>query len=356
MTQSAQQGSPSAISSATVLVREKAVVVAKQSARMALSAWTMGAVGITSLIKHAELWRPSLAPLALPPILCAVVLMYAKGAEPQWGLVALTLLASALALTGVAVMSALRHTGYTTLIAAWSAPQSGKGGVISADDQYALRLGSVFLALAVVCALPLAFSGSVAFWLIVAFGALAVVFSAADAVRFRLAPLDDVLAALSLGPGLVVLTVLTQGQAMAARDWLIAVIFAGMAFGVIEGRRLSASVHENVRRGRSLASLIGSRSALLVAGGAMAVGFGLVVAMSVLPPTMPGALLALIAAPMALVALTGLDANHYGPSRRVAAYQLVRVYTWFGAALIIGLVVTLLVQGFIGAFVHSLVG
>jgi hypothetical protein len=59
---------------------------------------------------------------------------------------------------------------------------------------------------------------------------------------------------------------------------------------------------------------------------------------------------------MALVALTGLGISHYAPSRRVAAFQLVRVYIWFGAALMIGLVLTLLVQGFIGALVHSIVG
>ncbi len=113
---------------------------------------------------------------------------------------------------------------------------------------------------------------------------------------------------------------------------------------------------ENTRRGRTLASLIGARWALLVASGAMAVGFALVVLMSLLPPTLPGALLALIAAPMALVALTGLGVSHFAPSRRVAAFQLMRVYTWFGAALIIGLVLTFLVQGFIGALVHSLLG
>ncbi len=55
------------------------------------------------------------------------------------------------------------------------------------------------------------------------------------------------LAALSLGPGLVALTVLTQGQAMTALDWLIAVIFGCMAFGVIEGRRLGASTAWKIR-------------------------------------------------------------------------------------------------------------
>lgn len=356
MTQSAHQGSSSAISSATDLVREKAVVVAKRTARMALSAWAMGATGLAGLIEHSELLRLSLAPLALPPVFCAVILMYTQGTEPQWGLVVLTLLASAFALTGVAAVAATRHSGFTILIEAWSAPQPRKRRMINADDQYALRLGSISLALAVVCALPLAFSGKGAFWLVVAFGALVVVFFGADVVRLRAAPLDEPLAALSLGPGLVALTVLSQGQTMTARDWFIAVIFGCMAFGVIEGRRLGATAKENARRGRTLASLIGSRRALLVAGGAMALGFALVVAMSVLRPTLPGALLALIAAPMALVALTGLGVSHYAPSRRMAAHQLMRVYTWFGAALIIGLVATLLVQGFIGALVHSLIG
>ncbi len=46
-----------------------------------------GVNGLASLIEHAELFRTSLAPLALPPVLCAVILMNAQGVEPQWGLV-----------------------------------------------------------------------------------------------------------------------------------------------------------------------------------------------------------------------------------------------------------------------------
>ena len=88
----------------------------------------------------------------------------------------------------------------------------------------------------------------------------------------------------------------------------------------------------------------------------MAVGFALAVALAVAPPTLPGALLALIAFPMALVALSGLGASRYAPSRQLAAAQLTRAYVWFGLALTAGIAATLIVQGFIGAFVHSLIG
>lgn len=352
MTQSAQQGSPSGMSAASDRLRQRADV----AARLAGRGWSILATQGGQLRGRSALLRSPLTPLVAPPVLCAVVLLYAQGANPAWGLVILTLLASALALMGVGALTPRRRLALSALAEAWRPLRRGKTKPMSEHDRYATRLGTVALALAVICAAPLALASRSAMWLLAAFTLVALVFYGLEGVRPLLAPVDEVIAALCLGPGMVMLTVVAQGQVMTPRDWMIASAFGCMALGVIEGRRLITISGENALRGRTLAMLVGPRRALLVAGGAMALAFALVVMIAVTRPALPGALLALVAFPMALVGLSGLSVSRYAPTRQIAAAQLARAYAWFGLALAAGLAVTLIIQGFIGAFVHSLIG
>lgn len=352
MTQSAQQGSPPGISTATARLREGAEV----AARLAGRGWAALAEQFGQLRGHFALLRSPLTLLPAPPVLCAAVLLYARGATPAWGPVVLTLVSGTLALMGVGALPMRRQATPEALREAWRPQARGRVKPMSASDRYATRLGSALLALAVVCAAPLAFASRGAMWLLVGFALVVLLFYSANGVRPLLTPIDEVIAALCLGPGMVALTALAQRATMTPRDWLIAVAFGCMALGVLEGRRLSESPKETALRGRTLGARIGLRRALQVAGGAMALGFALVVALAVTPPTLPGALLALTAFPMALVALSGLGASRYAPSRQLAAAQLTRAYVWFGLALTAGIAATLIVQGFIGAFVHSLIG
>ncbi|HEX8730733.1 MAG TPA: hypothetical protein VF725_01625 [Ktedonobacterales bacterium] len=352
MTQSAQQGSPSGMSTATERLRGGAEVVARLAGRSR----TALAEQLGQLRGHVALLRSPLLLLPATPVLCATVLLYARGTTPSWGPVVLTLLSSALALLGVGALPVRRPLTLGALREAWRPQPRGRMKRMSASDRYATRLGSALLTLAVVCAAPLAFASRGAMWLLVGFALVVLLFYSVNGVRPLLTPIDEVIAALCLGPGMVALTAMAQRATMTPRDWLIAAAFGCMALGVLEGQRLSASPRETAQRGRTLGARIGPRRALLVAGGAMAVGFALAVALAVAPPTLPGALLALIAFPMALVALSGLGASRYAPSRQLAAAQLTRAYNWFGLALTVGVVATLIVQGFIGALVHSLIG
>lgn len=355
MTQRAQQGSPSEMSAATARLREKADV----ATRLAGRGWSELVAQATRLREHNALLTSPLAPLIAPPILCAVILMYAQGATPAWGHVILTLLASALALLGVGALTTRRQLALSALVEAWRVPGADVAAPkkpMSAHDRYATRLGSALLALAVICAAPLAFASRSALELLVAFMLVTLLFYSVVGLRPLLSPVDELLAALCLGPGMVALTVVAQGARMTPRDWLIAVAFGCMALGVVEGQRLSAAPKELALRGRTFVTLVGPRRTLLLAGGVMALAFVLAVALAVAPPTAPGALLALAALPITLVALSGLGVSRYALSRHLAAAQLARAYLWFGLALTAGLLGTLIVQQFISAFVRSLIG
>jgi len=307
--------------------------------------------------EHSALLRPALALLALPPIMGALAALFAQRVELQWAQTLLMFLSSAFALMGVgALPTGGRINGVTGWLDAWRAPRVGATTTSTAQDRYATRLGSVLVALAALCALPLAFGGVHAAQLLVGLGLVVAALYIFDEARRRIAPLDELIAALCLGPGLVALTVAIHGRPMNWLLWLVAVAFGCMALVVIEGRRLRATDAATAGERRTLVRLLGVRAVIVVAGVALAGGFALTVAISAGKTGFPGALLALTALPSALLGLSGLALSEYAPARRVAAAQLTRAYTWFGLALAIGIALTVVVQSVTGAFVHLLGG
>jgi len=317
--------------------------------------------------------RPALMALAAPPVLCAIALLAAQGVAIHWLLASLTLVASLLALAGVSALTSARRslTAEHDEEDKWSplrpaapthadkqAPQVD--AETAAQRSFALRLGLALLALAALCALPIVLTGTIAAALT---GALAIVVLAlygVDVVRQRSAPLDEILTPLALGPGLVSLTIVAQGQRMNLKDWLVAVALGAMAFAVIEGRRLrevrtmEATGAENARGQRSLATLLGPRAATLLIAVALLASYSLAMGIAALQNGWPGALLALISLPTALIGLSGLLLSHFTPARRAAARQLTWAYLWFGLALTVGLALTLLAQNIINAITLAL--
>ena len=317
--------------------------------------------------------RPALMALAAPPVFCAVALLAAQGIAIHWLLAALTLLASLLALAGVGALTTARRSATSERDAdnEWSPlrpaalmrtdEQAARPDTdVAARRSLALYLGLALLALAALCALPLVLTGMLAAALA---GALAIVVLAlygVDVVRQRIAPLDELLTPLALGPGLVSLTIVAQGQRMTAQDWLVAAALGAMALAVIEGRRLrevgatGATDAERSHAQRSLARLLGPRTATLLIAVALLASYVLALAIAAPQHGWPGALLALISLPTALIGLSGLAISNFTPARRAAARQLVWAYLWFGLALTAGLALTLLAQNIINAITLAL--
>ncbi len=321
----------------------------------------------------AALIRPALMALAAPPVLCAVALLAVQGVAIHWMLAALTLLASLLALAGVGALTSARRrmTSERDADDEWSplrpaaptradsqAPQAGAD--TAALRSLALRLGLALLALAALCALPIVLTGTIAAALVAALAIVVLALYAVDVVRQRIAPLDEALTPLALGPGLVSLAIVAQGQRMNLQDWLVAAALGAMAFAVIEGRRLrevgamEATGAERSHTQRSLATLLGPRTATLLIAVALLASYILALGVAAQQNGWPGALLALISLPTALIGLSGLALSHFTPARRAAARQLAWAYLWFGLALATGLTLTLLAQNIINAITLAL--
>lgn len=293
--------------------------------------------------------RLQLAALAAPPVFCALALLFVQQAPVNWLVAGSELLAAMLALLGIAALASTHRL-----------PPDTEG-----RRQAATSLGVTLLALAALCALPILLSGMLASLLALALGVVAFLLYGVDSVRPRIAPLDELLTPLCLGPGLFCLTILAQGQRIARAEWLVVIALGGMAFAVVAGLRLRgarvaerdvAQVVDDVHTPRTLATVLGSRGASALVGIALLVSYAVVVVIAVPRGGWPGALLALTSAPLALLGFSGLAASAFAPARRVAASQLLRAYLWYGLALAIGLALTLITQEIIHATVQTLGG
>jgi 1,4-dihydroxy-2-naphthoate octaprenyltransferase len=365
MNQSAQPGAQSAMPDvATAEASARQQGKADVASQPMTGAWSVVTTRLGRLNGKGALIRPALLPLAAPPVLCAIALLFAQGVAIHWMVAAFTLASGLLALAGVSALVAGRRLGAATADDdEWSPLRleadtrtDAQRADAAALQLFATRLGAALLALAALCALPVALRGAIPAALVGALGVAAIALYGVDIVRQRIAPLDEIIAPLCLGPGLVSLTIVAQGQRMNARDWLVAAAIGCMALAVIEGRRLRATGAETAVARRTLASLIGPRNAVILVGIALLASFACALGVAMPKSGLPGALLALSALPAALIGLSGLAVSRYTPARRAAANQLAQAYSWFGLALAAGLALTLVARDLTGVIVRALGG
>ncbi len=350
MNHRAQPGAPSGKGvSAGATTPTQQIPKADRVAKILSDFWTRASAQLVLLMDNLPLARPALLSLALPPALCGLALLFARGVAIDWAVALFALLSSVLALASVSVLIAGQSFSHAA-----SAPFESRAQ-LSSQQRYALGLGAALLALAALAALPVALRGNSAALLVVGAGVLAIALYTPNMVRKRIAPLGDLLAPLSLGPGLVALTVVAQGQRMDAREWLAASAIGCMALAVVVGRHLGAQGDAAQSR-RSLLGLIGQRNATLALGAALLASFALAVALGSMKSGLPGALLALSAVPTALLTLSCLALSQYAPARQAAAGLLIRAYSWFGLTLAAGLTGAVIAQRIISAIVRAFGG
>lgn len=362
MNQRMRPGAPAAMSETAAAEAANRQSLRADAVIQALTgAWTKGSAQLLTFKDNSALLRPGLATLALPPVLCALALLFAHGVEIQWAPAIFTLLASVLALAGVGTLASRQRSAGTDAVEdTWSqlrpaAPMpTDMTSARAARQRYANQLGLAQLGLAALCAIPVALRSGAAALLVVGLGLAVIALYAVDAVRSRIAPLDEIIAPLCLGPGLVSLTVIAQGQGMVGQDWPVAIAIGCMALAMIEGYSLRATASQQGRR--TLATLLGQRGAVIVVGVALLVSYTLAVVISVAGPGLPGALLALTALPIALISLSGLVVSVYAPARAAAATGLAQAYGWYGLALAAGLTITVISQQITGAIVRAFGG
>ncbi|HEX8996798.1 MAG TPA: hypothetical protein VF812_12280 [Ktedonobacterales bacterium] len=367
MNHSAQPDTQSALPSA--IATEQAQLPPESdeaSAQKFRTRWAIVGEQAARLARNTAVARPDLAMLALPPVLCGLALLFAQGATIDW-LIAICLLVSSLcALAGIGAFSAARRHAATQAPQEWSplrplaidAPE-GSGEPSVAHEADATRIGIALLVIAAITAAPIALRGAAPALLVLGLGAVVVAFSVFARPLRRVAPLDEILTPLCLGPGLLSLTILANSEQMNAQDWLVACAIGAAALAVVVGARLRAhgeSSEAASQSRRTLVTLLGHRGAVVLLGGAALVGNAFVLVVGVVQPGLPGALLALTAAPLGLLGLTGLAVSSFAPTQRKAAQQLARAYSWFGLALAVGITATAVTQQITSAIIHTFGG
>ena len=375
MNQSAEPDAESAMRPPTTTESPQRPARARFGGAAAHAAWASATGRVSSLRAGAAVdslgvaaraLRSAQPTLPLPALLCGLALVYAQGAQIRWSIAIFLLLASLAAEAGLAALRFGRSPARDESALAWSPLHAGieppapqEVTRLAAQGALAGRLGIALLVLAALCAAPVALVGAAPAALIVGLGVVAIAVFTFDRVGQVIAPLDGLIAALSLGPGLLALTVLAQGQRLTQPDWLVAAALGCVALAVVLGRSLVERDGEPdgaAPARRTLTRLLGARGVLALLGVALLAADALTLAVAMPRAGWPGALVALLTTPLAVLGVSGLAISHYAPARREAARQLAYVYTLFGVALAAGLALTLIVQGLIRTFVTLLGG
>ena len=274
-------------------------------------------------LSQPRLWRFGLLPIAV-----AVAVLITAGSPISWGLVIAEALATVCALAGWATLRA-------------SGPASGPASQNGAP-QRDLAVGAGLLVVAALAMAPLLASAA---GTTLALGALALAVIALDLAPaiLRVRPPRAVqviarraLAPVLLGLGLVMVTALAQRARPNTTLWLLGLALSLLTFAAIQAHGMV--VDGAIADAKSLwpHPPIPLAATLTLAG-------ALVIA-AALPTGAPhGLLLALVALPVALVAVTGLWRSTFIPARAWAAHRVGTVFTVVALALTVGALVSAMV-------------
>jgi hypothetical protein len=280
------------------------------------------------LFPNAQFWTWR---YALLPIAAAASLLIVAGIEVSWGLVIVEALAVILALT------------------AWSLARSYRPGVSGLGS---LILSGVLLVLAAVGAVILAQHATLVIPLgIVAVALLALnllpIYTSIQVPDIVKLPARLALAPALIGIGLFVITASAQSARMTTAMWLLGLVMSLLACAAELANVMASETSVEQGSSRWLRAWPLLALALLLSGAA--------VVWVALPLGEPhGVLLALLALPTALVAVSGLAHSTYLPARTWAARRIGAIYTYVGLAITVGALASFAVGAAVDALTRSL--
>jgi hypothetical protein len=271
-------------------------------------------------------WRYALLPIAV-----AVSLLIVDGHVVSWGFVIIEALAAILALAAWSVARASRHGA------------SSLGSLILSGALLLLAaIGAVVLASRSILVIPLGIVAAalLALSLLPTFTSVRVPAGVALVARLALAPA-------LIGLGLFVVTAQAQGARMTTALWLLGLMMSLLACAAELASMMAsdAAVQQGATRWLRAWPLLAAT--LLLSGVA--------VVWVALPLGAPhGVLLALLALPTALVAVSGLARSTYLPARIWAAQRIGAIYTYVGLAVTVGALTSFAVGVAVDALARSL--
>jgi 1,4-dihydroxy-2-naphthoate octaprenyltransferase len=281
--------------------------------------------------------RPGALLVGLTP--AAATLLYIWG---QTG--SLDLLIGLCTLTGVACAiggASLIDTYLDARRAAWTLQEPRA-------SRRTLLAGFALLLLAGLAGIPLALAGG---WPVLALGgcglALAVFYTATTRA-LKLSPLGDLALFLALGPGIVLLTALSQSRPLSGPLWLLGFSLGVFALAIPYARHLRDRNADVEYGRRTVAALLGQTGGRMALVASFAFGYSLLVALAVPVGAPHPALLAFLALPAVAIAITGAFRASEIHSRhlvmRAAFHAYVLIVAWLLAGLLLNSVY-LLVTG-----------
>src|SRR5579875_2248633 len=299
---------------------------------------------VRALIAWVRLAHPSTLLLSTMPVLVALAALWARGGRFSWPLAACAFFGVGLAHAGANILD--EYLEYARRVHTWnhfldndpnSAPLLARVPVYHLD---ALRVSVVVLALGALAGVPLIISGGWRVAVIGVIGLLIAFFYSATNFALKRIPIGDLAVLLALGPGVLAATIFSQRATPTFPEWLLSVGLGCFALAVALVSHLRDPRADVANNYRTLVLLVGERATRVICGFAFFGAFAFTIAAALLPGAAHGVLLAVVALPYTLIALTGAARASSLTTRALAFRSAIRAYATYALALVIGLAAT----------------
>jgi len=273
------------------------------------------------------------------PVIVALTLLWAQGAQLALLPALCTPLAATLVLAGANMLDeyldyeryaahgpVLRGTETrTTLLETSSIPPLD-----------VLRGSLALFAAGALVGLPAVLAGGPFVLLLGLLGVAAAFLYSATNYSLKRLPAGELVVALALGPGLVAITLLAQKHHITGADLLLGLALGFFALAVLEATHLRDSAADRRSRRKTLVILLGERGGRLLCAFCFLAAYAMAVLVALQPGMYRGALAALFSTSIAVVPLTGaLRARAIG-ARQLVVSQTLSAYAYFTLWLALG--------------------
>lgn len=202
----------------------------------------------------------------------------------------------------------------------------------------ALRVSLGILALSTLVGIPVAIAGGIPVIVLGIISITAVFLYSATNIALKRLPVGELALLLTLGPGLVIATMLSQHAHLSLESLVLGFALGLFAAAVVEAAHLR-DVDIDTRSGRrTLPVTFGTRATRITYIVCIVAAYVLVLVAALIKGSVAGTAAAILALPTTLLALTGTVRALSVNTRHVAVVQTLRAYIAFAAWLGVGIV------------------
>jgi 1,4-dihydroxy-2-naphthoate octaprenyltransferase len=299
---------------------------------------------ITTLVAWIRLCRPPTLSLGLAPVLVTLAYLFATSAHllvlPLLGM----LISTASVLAGASMLD--EYLEYERTVHRRHLEDNGGSyyarNVLEGTGirpMLALRVSVGLLGFGVIVGLPLIKVGGPALLVLGALGlAIAILYSSTNYALKQL-PIGELAVLLTLGPGLAIATMLSQGRRITLPALELGLALGLFALALLLAAHLRDHEADRAISRRTLIQQSGNRAGSILYTACLVLAYLLVILVALPRGATHGAVLALFSLPATLIASTGVFRALVQTSRHLAVRHTLRAYTWFAFWTFTGLLV-----------------